>query len=78
MCHFNCVCEVLNALFFVSLVLLYTTAIPADVWHRISIFAGVLIMRGSALEESTLRRAGIFRAKKVVCIELDNCIYDQA
>lgn len=50
------------------IVLLYADIIPYELWHRISIFEGVLIVRGSPLEENTLRRVGIFRAKKVIVL----------
>jgi hypothetical protein len=42
--------------------------IPHDVWSRISIFDAILIVRGSALEEANLRRAGIFRCAQVVVL----------
>lgn len=48
------------------IVLIYPDEIPHDVWQRISIFEAILVVRGSPLEESTLRRAGIFRAAQVV------------
>jgi len=42
--------------------------IPHDVWTKIAIFDAILVVRGSALEEATLRRAGIFRAAQVVVL----------
>jgi hypothetical protein len=42
--------------------------IPIDVWRRISVFDGIVFLRGSALEDSNLRRAGIFRASQVVVL----------
>jgi hypothetical protein len=50
------------------IVLLYPFDIPEDVWHRISIFEAIVFVRGSPLEESNLRRAGIFRASQVVVL----------
>jgi hypothetical protein len=50
------------------IVLLYPFDIPDDVWHRISIFEAIVFVRGSPLEESNLRRAGIFRASQVVVL----------
>jgi hypothetical protein len=50
------------------IVLLYPHDIPHDVWQRISVFDSLLIIRGSCLEESQLRRAGIFRAAQVVVL----------
>ena len=42
--------------------------ISHDVWTRIAIFDAILVVRGSALEEANLRRAGIFRAAQVVVL----------
>ena len=42
--------------------------IPHDVWSRIAIFDAILIVRGAALEEANLRRAGIFRCAQVVVL----------
>jgi hypothetical protein len=50
------------------IVILYPYDIPPDVWLRISIFEGLLIVRGSPLEDTNLRRAGIFRAAQVVVL----------
>mmetsp|Transcript_23872 Transcript_23872/g.35024 ORF Transcript_23872/g.35024 Transcript_23872/m.35024 type:complete len:1148 (-) Transcript_23872:179-3622(-) len=50
------------------IVLLYPYDIPHSVWRRISIFEGILVVRGSPLEESDIRRAGIFRAQQVVVL----------
>lgn len=50
------------------IVILYPYDIPPDVWLRISMFDAVLIVRGSPLEDTNLRRAGIFRAAQVVVL----------
>ena len=50
------------------IVILYPYDIPHDVWQRISVFDAILVVRGSALEESNLKRAGIFRAAQVVVL----------
>jgi len=50
------------------IVVLYPHDFPHAVWQRISIFEGIFIVRGSALEEADLRRAGVFRAKQVVVL----------
>ena len=50
------------------IVLLYPDEIPAHIWRRISIFEGILYVKGSPLEESDIRRAGIFRASQVVVL----------
>jgi hypothetical protein len=42
--------------------------IPPALWQRISIFESVWVMRGSALEEADIRRAGIFVATQVVVL----------
>jgi len=50
------------------IVVLYPTDFPHSVWARVNIFEGLFIVRGSALEEADLRRAGVFRAKQVVVL----------
>jgi hypothetical protein len=50
------------------IVILHPVEIPLSIWRRISIFEGILFVRGSALEESDLRRTGIFRASQVVVL----------
>jgi hypothetical protein len=50
------------------IVILFPQDIPHEVWQRISVFDAILFVRGSALEESNLRRAGIFRAAQVVVL----------
>ena len=50
------------------IVIVNPTEIPHAIWQRISIFEGIFFVRGSALEENDLRRAGIFRASKVVVL----------
>ncbi len=50
------------------IVILFPHDIPHEVWQRISVFDAILFVRGSALEESNLRRAGIFRAAQVVVL----------
>lgn len=42
--------------------------IPHAVWQRISMFQGIFFIRGSALDDNDLRRAGIFRAAQVVVL----------
>eukprot|EP01039_Chlorochromonas_danica_P002121 gene2121-2315_t len=48
------------------IVIICPDAIPHHIWQRISIFEGLLVVQGSLLEESSLYRAGIFRAAQVV------------
>jgi hypothetical protein len=48
--------------------ILYPYEIPQHIWRRISIFEGIFHVRGSPLEESDIRRAGIFRASQVVVL----------
>mmetsp|Transcript_8231 Transcript_8231/g.15524 ORF Transcript_8231/g.15524 Transcript_8231/m.15524 type:complete len:1217 (+) Transcript_8231:175-3825(+) len=50
------------------IVILYPYEIPQHIWRRISIFEGIFHVRGSPLEESDIRRAGIFRASQVVVL----------
>jgi hypothetical protein len=50
------------------IVILYAGDIPHAVWQRISIFEGILVVRGSFLEEADIRRAGIFQAQKVIIL----------
>lgn len=46
--------------------------IPHDVWQRVSVFDAIIVVRGSALEETNLKRAGIFRAAQVVVLAEGN------
>lgn len=50
------------------IVILYPDEFPLAVWQRISIFESVWIVRGSPLEESDIRRCGIFKCKQVVML----------
>jgi hypothetical protein len=49
-------------------VILYPRDMPLPIWRRLSIFEGILVVKGSPLEESDLRRAGIFHAGQVVVL----------
>lgn len=48
------------------IVILYPYELSHAVWHMISNFDGIFVVKGSPLEEEDIRRAGIFRAKNVV------------
>jgi len=50
------------------IVILNPTDLPHNVWERICIFEAIFFLRGSALEEGDLRRAGIFRASRVIVL----------
>jgi hypothetical protein len=50
------------------IVILYPDEFPIAVWQRISLFESVWIVRGSPLEESDIRRCGIFKCKQVVML----------
>jgi hypothetical protein len=50
------------------IVILFPHELPVDIWRRISIFEGILYVRGSSLEEADLIRAGIFRGSQVVVL----------
>jgi len=50
------------------IVVLYPDMLPLSVWQKVNIFEGIFLIRGSALEEADLRRAGIFTAKQVVIL----------
>ena len=50
------------------IVILYPTELPHAVWQRISIFDGILIVRGTPLEEEDICRAGVYRAQQVVIL----------
>ncbi len=50
------------------IVILYPYDFPVSVWQRINLFQGVFVVRGSALEESDIRRAGVFKARNVVVL----------
>lgn len=40
------------------IIIIYPMDFPLAVWQRISIFESIWIIRGSALEEADIRRAG--------------------
>lgn len=50
------------------IVLLHPFEISEHIWRRLSIFEGLLVVRGSPLEESDIIRAGVFRATQVVVL----------
>jgi hypothetical protein len=50
------------------IVILSPRDISRSVWNKICVFEGVVFIRGSALHEGDLRRAGIFRAKQVIVL----------
>ncbi|CAN0430323.1 unnamed protein product, partial [Ectocarpus fasciculatus] len=50
------------------IVILTPFDINEAIWRRVSMFEGILIVKGSALEENDLRRAGIFKAAQVVVL----------
>ena len=50
------------------IIILTYDIIDQDSWSRIAMFDLVYIIKGSALEERNLRRAGIFRSKRVVVL----------
>jgi len=50
----------------VYIVILYPFELSHAVWHMISSFDGIFVVKGSPLEEEDIRRAGIFRAANVV------------
>lgn len=50
------------------IVILSPEDLSEEVWTRIAHFEAILFVRGSSLEEKHLRRAGIFRASKVLVL----------
>jgi hypothetical protein len=48
------------------IVILHPEELPVDVWDCVSMFEHIYVVRGSPLEESSLRRAGIFKAAKLL------------
>lgn len=50
------------------IVILYPEDIPESVWQRISIFDGLLLVKGTPMDEEDIRRAGVFRAQQVVIL----------
>ena len=50
------------------IVILNPNGVSEATWRRVSIFEGILYVKGSALEENDLRRAGIFKASQVVVL----------
>jgi hypothetical protein len=59
------------------IVILSPTEIPHAVWKRICYFDAIIVVRGSSLEESDIRRAGIFRAAQVVILA-DSAAYEKS
>ena len=60
------------------IIIVYPNDFPLAVWQRISIFESVWILRGSALEEADIRRAGIFKAKQVVVLADSSAEYSSS
>ena len=50
------------------IVILFPREFPQLVWQKISVFESIWIVRGSSLEDSDLKRCGIFRAKQVLLL----------
>ena len=50
------------------IVILSPDNLPEEIWTRIAHFEAILFVRGSSLDEKHLRRAGIFRASKVLVL----------
>jgi len=50
------------------IVILTPFDIPDHVWRDLNIFEGILVVRGSSLEEKDLRRAGIYRCNQLVVL----------
>jgi hypothetical protein len=50
------------------IIIMYPYDFPAALWQRICIFSSISILRGSALEEADMYRAGIFKAKHVIVL----------
>ena len=50
------------------IIILAPDDIPFNTWQKIKMFDGILFIRGTPLEESNLRRAGIIRASKVLIL----------
>lgn len=48
------------------IVILYPFDITEDMWAPLSMFESIAVVKGSALEEVNLKRAGIYRASKVM------------
>lgn len=50
------------------IIILYPQEFPELVWRKISSFEAIFVIKGSFLEESDVRRAGIFRASDVIIL----------
>ena len=59
------------------IVILTPDELPSDTWRSISHFEAVLYVRGSSLEENDLRRAGIYRASKIVVLANPTCMQEE-
>jgi hypothetical protein len=51
------------------IIIIYPNDFPLAVWQRISIFESVWIVRGSALEEADIRRAGEWDTHGLMCCD---------
>jgi hypothetical protein len=51
-----------------AIVILYPGDIPVDIWRKLSGFRSIFFVRGSAVDETNLVRAGIFKAAKLVML----------
>jgi hypothetical protein len=60
------------------IIIIYPHDFPPAVWQRISKFESIWVVRGSALEEADIRRAGIFKAKQVVLLADSSAASDNA
>ena len=50
------------------IVILCPFDMPLNIWRQISVFDGIHLIKGSALEENDIRRAGVFQASQVVIL----------
>jgi len=50
------------------IVILYPYDVTEDMWAPLSMFESIAVVKGSAREEVNLKRAGIYRASKIVAI----------
>jgi hypothetical protein len=50
------------------IVILAPDDIPYHTWQKVKMFDGIFFIRGTPLEETNLRRAGIIRAAKVLIL----------
>lgn len=51
-----------------TFIVILSPDMPHSIWQKISIYEGIVFVRGSPIEANDLRRAGIYRAQQVIIV----------